>query len=271
MITIAFVGPSGTGKSHRAIMVARQYGVDAILDDGLLIAENKVLAGISAKREPTRLASVRRALFVEEAHAKMVRDAIRKHDLQKILILGTSDGMVERIAKLLELPEISEYVRIEDVSTDAEITLAQSMRRKEGQHVIPVPAFEIKKDFSGYFLHPSRLFRKSLDTDGQDTEDDKTIVRPTFSYLGDYTISDNVIAQIAMYEAKKNKSVYKVNSVDIRKSPHGAHIDVIITLYYGCDIKKTANWIQRAIVHGVEKHSAVNVRRVHILVKGLQV
>lgn len=37
MDVIALVGPSGTGKSHRALMVARQNKADAIIDDGILI------------------------------------------------------------------------------------------------------------------------------------------------------------------------------------------------------------------------------------------
>ena len=35
MRVIAFVGPSGTGKSYRSVMVSQQYGADAIIDDGL--------------------------------------------------------------------------------------------------------------------------------------------------------------------------------------------------------------------------------------------
>ena len=50
MEVVAFVGPSGTGKSHRAIGVAHNNNCDAIIDDGLLIKGTKILAGTSAKR-----------------------------------------------------------------------------------------------------------------------------------------------------------------------------------------------------------------------------
>ena len=33
----AFVGPSGTGKSYRAQMVANEKNINFIIDDGLLI------------------------------------------------------------------------------------------------------------------------------------------------------------------------------------------------------------------------------------------
>ena len=45
MKVIAFTGPSGTGKSFRAISVAHQHGCDGIIDDGLLIEGTKILAG----------------------------------------------------------------------------------------------------------------------------------------------------------------------------------------------------------------------------------
>lgn len=64
MDVIALVGPSGTGKSHRALMVARQNKADAIIDDGILIKDNKIIAGHSAKREASKIMAIRRAVFV---------------------------------------------------------------------------------------------------------------------------------------------------------------------------------------------------------------
>jgi len=48
---VGFVGPSGTGKSHRAVWVARERGIDFIIDDGLLIRGAQIIAGKSAKRK----------------------------------------------------------------------------------------------------------------------------------------------------------------------------------------------------------------------------
>ena len=41
MRVLAFVGPSGTGKSYRAQLVARENNIHYIIDDGLLINENR--------------------------------------------------------------------------------------------------------------------------------------------------------------------------------------------------------------------------------------
>lgn len=67
MEVVAFVGPSGTGKSHRAIGVAHNNNCDAIIDDGLLIKGTKILAGTSAKNETNRIQAVKRAILRKTA------------------------------------------------------------------------------------------------------------------------------------------------------------------------------------------------------------
>ena len=60
----AFVGRSGTGKSYRAQYVARDNNVSYIIDDGLFIKDNEVIAGTSAKKAPTKIETVKHALFL---------------------------------------------------------------------------------------------------------------------------------------------------------------------------------------------------------------
>ena len=75
----AFVGPSGTGKSYRAQMVAGQNNISYIIDDGLLINENEVVAGESAKKAPTKIETVRHAVFIDEKDRKEMVKAIKKY------------------------------------------------------------------------------------------------------------------------------------------------------------------------------------------------
>ncbi|MCC8169651.1 MAG: Asp23/Gls24 family envelope stress response protein [Oscillospiraceae bacterium] len=269
MRVIAFVGSSGTGKSYRSVTVSDRYGADGIIDDGLLISHGKVIAGTSAKKEHTKIASVKHALFMEQWHANEVKKALVDYNIQCLMILGTSDRMVEKIAARLGLPKVEQYIRIEDVATPKEMEMAHNMRVNQGKHVIPVPTFEIKKDFSGYFLHPLRRFQKNLDTEIDTADADKSIVRPTFSYMGDYTISDNVIESIAVYEAERIENVGKVQHINIRKTKHGVHIDMTVTLIYGCNIYDTCREIQLAVRDNVEKYTSINARRVHIFVRNL--
>ncbi|MBP5262009.1 MAG: hypothetical protein J6Z43_07785, partial [Clostridiales bacterium] len=73
---IAFVGQSGTGKSTRAIAVARQNSIDYLIDDGLLINGGRIVAGTSAKKAPSKMESVRQALFVDPTRSEVMRRAI---------------------------------------------------------------------------------------------------------------------------------------------------------------------------------------------------
>lgn len=269
MKVIAFVGPSGTGKSYRAISVSRENGADAIIDDGLLISQGRVIAGTSAKKEPTKIASVKHALFMNEYQIKEVTDALNSFDIQCVMILGTSDGMVKKIAHNLGIEPIEQIVRIEDIATDDEMDMALRMRREEGKHVIPVPTFEIKQDFSGYFIHPLRYFLKNRNEESQSGKADKSIVRPTFSYMGDYTISDNVIKAITVHEANKIDGIGKVLSTNVRKTKHGIHIDMTISVKFGHNIGLVSRQIQDSVRINIEKHTSINARRVNILVKGL--
>lgn len=196
----AFIGPSGTGKSYRAQMVASENDIAYIIDDGLLINENDVIAGNSAKKAPTKIETVKKAIFVNDSDRNEMKKAIRKSKPQSILILGTSDGMIDKITENLGLPKPCKRIYIQDVATEAEIETAKRIRTTQGKHVIPVPTFEIKKDFSGYILDPLQIFKfKGKGTDPYITE--KSIIRPTFSYLGNFTISDVVFRQIVEYLA----------------------------------------------------------------------
>ena len=117
----AFVGPSGTGKSYRAQMVAGEYDIHYIIDDGLFIKDNEVIAGNSAKKAPTKIETVKHALFLTEEEKKEIRKAIKKYKPEGILILGTSDNMVKKIAENLGLPEVEKIIRIEEIATPEEM------------------------------------------------------------------------------------------------------------------------------------------------------
>lgn len=268
MRTVGFVGASGTGKSHRASWVASEREIQFIIDDGLLIKSNQVIAGKSAKREKTRIGSIKCALFTEDGHAREVIDAIRRYGAEAILILGTSDEMVERIAKRLELPGVSEWVHIEDVADEFEIKQAIATRREQGKHVIPVPTFEIKKDFSGYFLDPLQIFRRKGKVNFQ-FDGEKSVVRPTFSYLGNYTISDYTVYQIVEYVVTNVKGVGKISRFRAENRPEGTYMEMDLILVYGCRIRELIQEVQKKVGEEVEKLTALNIKQVNVTVKSL--
>ncbi len=271
MKTYAFVGPSGTGKSYRAQMVAQSRNIKFIIDDGLLISENQVVAGQSAKKAPTKVETVRNALFLDEAKKKEVQKAIKKYKPDSILILGTSDKMVSEIASNLGFEKISETIYIEDVATEDEMATARNIRKTQGKHVIPVPTFEIKKQFSGYLLDPLQIF-KSTGKGNAPYIDEKSIVRPTFSYLGNFTISDTVFKQIVTYIAKKNKNVYSVPRITIYKHKgynDGIFMAIDIIINYGVNAMEAANKFKSQVKKEIENLTAMNVLKIDIVVKGV--
>ena len=268
----AFVGPSGTGKSYRAQMVANSRGVEYIIDDGLLICGNEVVAGISAKKAPTKIETVKNALFQDEAKKKEMQEVFRKRRPKSILILGTSDGMVKKIASNLNLPEISEIIYITDVATEEEMETARRIRVTQGKHVIPVPTFEIKKDFSGYLLDPLQIF-KSTGSGNDPYIAEKSLIRPAFSYMGNFTISDTAIRQIVEIVLKKINGVYKLHRAIIRKQEggygDGIYIYLELIINFGFNIIELTEIIKSRIKKEVENLTAMNVLKMEILIKSI--
>ena len=266
----AFVGPSGTGKSYRAQMVASEKNVNFIIDDGLLIKDNQVIAGESAKKAPTKIETVKHALFYKEEEKQEIVHALKKYKPDSILILGTSDGMVQKIALNLGLPEVSDITYISDVATQEEMQTARRIRVTEGKHVIPVPTFEIKKDFSGYLLDPLQIFK----TKGRGQKpyiSEKSIIRPTFSYLGNFTISDTVFRQILEYLVVKTSWIHKVQKIRVENFGEGAKLYMEVTIVYGFNVIEGINEFKSKAKKEIETLTAMNVEEFDVVVKNVYV
>ena len=264
----AFVGPSGTGKSYRAQMVAAENDIHFIIDDGLLIKDNEVIAGNSAKKAATKIETVKKALFLQEGQSKEIQEALKKNKANSILLLGTSDGMVEKIAENLKLPKISKTIYITDVATEEEMETARRIRVTEGKHVIPVPTFEIKKDFSGYLLDPLQIF-KSRGNGQKPYISEKSIIRPTFSYMGNFTISDNVFKQLVEYLAIKQEEVTRVLKTRVRSSDIGAVIYMEVEVKYGCNVVETLKDFKQKAIREIENWTAMNVAEMDVVAKSI--
>lgn len=268
MRTVAFVGPSGTGKSYRAQWVARENSLECIIDDGLLIKENKILAGKSAKKESSRMASVKRAIFNDDSHAKSVIEAIKSEQPNGVLILGTSDEMVDKIITRLQLPKVEKTIYIEDVASEKEIEKARYLRKQLGKHVIPVPSVEIKNQFSGYFLNPLKIF-KGRESNEESTTFEKTIVRPSFSYMGEYTISETVINSLVYNLGKDYMGIKRIIKVRNKNTEDGVIVDIeIMGMYIDKLMDAISNFGQK-VLSEIERITALNVEEINIVVKSI--
>ena len=266
---LAFVGPSGTGKSYRAQMVANENNINYIIDDGLLIKGNEVIAGVSAKKAPTKIETVKEALFLQPEKREAVKKAIRKNKPEAILILGTSDKMVKEIASNLGLPEIERIIYINEVATEAEMETARRIRVTQGKHVIPVPTFEIKKDFSGYILDPLQIFRFRSGSKPYISE--KSIIRPTFSYLGNFTISDTVFRQMIEYVAQKLPAIYRVLKVRIENYGEGPYIYMEVSVVFGNNVVTVLKEFRNRCVKEIENATTMNVQKIEVVAKEIYV
>ena len=266
----AFVGPSGTGKSYRAQMVANENNIHYIIDDGLFINDNEIIAGESAKKAPTKIETVKKALFLQQAQKDEIRKAIEKYKPESILILGTSDGMVNKIAANIGLPPIEKIIYIDEIATPEEIQEARRSRVTEGKHVIPVPTFEIKKDFSGFILDPLQIF-KFKGENNKPYISEKSIIRPTFSYLGNFTISDTVFRQIIEYIAYKDKNIHKIIRTRIDNQPEGPYVYIELSVEYGENVRTIVDNFKNKVIKELEKLTTMRVRTIKIIIKQIYV
>ncbi|SUP41155.1 hypothetical protein [Veillonella criceti] len=273
MEVIAFVGPSGTGKSHRALVVAHENGAECIIDDGILIHNNRIVAGFSAKKEESRLKAVRRAIFQDPEQVRSVKEQLDIIKPKKILILGTSENMVGKISSALDIGKPERYIHIEDIASSREIEKAQNARLKEGKHIIPVPTMELKPHFKGYLIDPIKSIlrrTRSTKTNGAAPQDfEKSVVRPVFSYYGRLTFSDQVIEALIKNSLSKVPDMAECDDIKIKKTSKGTNalmLDMGVSIYRGRPVKQIMNDMHKAISNEIEYITGMSVERLSIVV-----
>src|SRR6056297_144167 len=267
MKVIALVGGSGTGKSDKALLIAHKEHIEYIIDDGLLIRKDKILAGLSAKKEANRIQAIRRAIFFEKEHAQSVRNVIKKENPKKIMVLGTSKDMVNKIVKTLELPTVSQIFFIEDISSAKEIQLARNSRSREGTHIIPLPGIEVQRKFPINLVESLEIFyRKRY---GNRKIGERTVVRPPFSYFGKLFISENAILDIIFFTIKDFKEVIRVGKTKIDITEEGILIQMNLILRYGKNIPDIVRRIQENLKKELDYITGINIIKINVLVEDL--
>ena len=279
MEVIAFVGSSGTGKSHRALVVAHENNIECIIDDGILIHDNKIVAGFSAKKESSRLKAVRRAIFQDKEQVAAVREQLDKINPKYLLIIGTSDNMVQKITKALGIPAPIRYIRIEDVATPKEIEKAQHARLKEGKHIIPVPTMELKPHFKGFLIDPIKtmwrnrtLKKQNPDKLGQIGSEgfERSVVRPAFSYYGRLTFADDVIIELVKNGLRKVSGVDQSSDINFKRSSkgqNGLEIDMSVVIQHGYPVRSLMQQVQKSVRNEIEYITGMSIERLSIKVK----
>ncbi|MGB9803533.1 Asp23/Gls24 family envelope stress response protein [Desulfofundulus sp.] len=269
MEVFALVGPSGTGKSFRAIATAHEFGAELIIDDGLLIKGNRILGGVSAKRQSTRIGAIKVALFMDEEHVRQARAVLEKEKPSRVLVLGTSVGMVEKIAERLGLPQVSRIISIEEIASPREIRQALTMRTRYSKHVIPAPTVEVKKRFPDMIADSLRIFTGRKGSHGKRSWLEQSVVRPTFTCYGKLTITTSALVSIISRVTEEVPGVKSAGRVNVQRDEDGVIIEVQPVLYYGFVLNRVGREIQQAVKIQVEEMTGLVVKYVNILIKEL--
>lgn len=270
MEIISFTGKSGTGKSYQANRICIEKNIEAIIDDGLFIYKGKVIAGSSAKKCSTKAAAVRTALFSNEKQAETVRRAIRQCRPKRMMIIGTSDRMVDWITKSLELHSPDERLYIEDFTTEEEREIAFHSRHDEGNHVIPAPMGQLRRDFSGYFMNPLKLIQDLVIDAAKEynEERDITVVRPHFSYFGKFSISARAIRDIVEISADNYEGI-SVEKIQQHGRESKLTINVDIKALKTADAVRNAMQFQETVHRAVEDITSFSVNAVNVRIQQL--
>lgn len=271
MEVYALVGGSGTGKSHRAAFVASEYNIDIIIDDGLLIQGGNILGGMSAKRAPTRMGAIRTALFTDDNHTKAAIDIINRLNPDKILILGTSLGMIEKIVNRLKLPAPEKVITIDEIATTEDIETARYIRNNYGKHVIPVPTAEVSRTYPGLFIDSVNVFLKLKNRPKPKTAVEKTLVRPIYFLCGRISIADNVIKLLVNKGIEETRAPVRSKKVTVVQSEEGVRLELTMTVNYGIYIPGCLKELREILKEKIEYLTGLDIIAVDILVSGIDI
>ncbi len=266
----ALVGASGTGKSYHAKILSQEIGIDLIIDDGLLIRGDKILGGHSAKREKNYMGAIRCALFDEKTHRDEIARCLYKQKFKKILILGTSEKMVNKIAVRLQLPPPQKIIKIEEIATPEEIERALRSRRVEGKHVIPVPSMEVQRNYSQIFYDRVKVFfsRKQNILGGKSEQVfEKSVVRPEFSKnSGKVTISEAALSQIVIQCVEEYDKNVRIKKLSIKTDANGYRLVILMDVPFGTQLIGKIRHMQEFIIDNVERYTGILIEDAHIII-----
>lgn len=264
---LALIGRSGTGKSFRAQLLAQKYGINLIIDDGLLIRDQNIIAGRSAKKEKVKLTAVKTALFTDRGHVDEVLLALQRQNFKRVLILGTSEKMVRSIAQKLDLPHPHRIINIDDVATQEEIETARRARQNEGKHIIPVPSIEVKRNYPHMLLDSVRiLIKKGLSFRKQPQVIEKTVVTPEFSSRGRVTISEGSLIQMVFHCVSEFDSMLEIIKVIVKEDRRSYSLEVVLSIPYGMQIAGRIHSLQQYIMVNIEKFTGIILKQVDITI-----
>ncbi|AHH08787.1 Hypothetical protein BAN_0033600 [Borrelia anserina BA2] len=262
----SLVGVAGTGKSFRSHLIADKYSIPLIIDDGVLIKNMKIIAGSSAKFEDNVFDAIKRSIFEDDAHRNEIVEALRRENFNKILILGTSIRMIDKITSRLFLPRSSKIIYITDVSTKKEIEKAR-ISRQMGEHVVPAATFEITSIKPNLLLDSIRVFFKSKGFLSKKKNYIRSIVKPHFHEEGGIlSVSKNAVRQIIEHCVSEYNKDYIVYNLKIKKNQGSYSFKLFLDVPLENDLLGNAEMLRHYIIENVLKYTVINISGIDVII-----
>ena len=260
----ALVGPSGSGKSFRAQLISTRHSMDLIIDDGLLIQGQKILGGHSAKAHNNALTAIKVAAFHNNRSAQSAREQISAIQPRRILILGTSDKLVNMISRRLNLPMPHRYIRIEDIASRAEIDAAHSARESEGKHIIPVPQVEVRRDYAHMAVDAVRIFWQ------RGVLRKKGIVFEKTEILGQgrgaVSVSERALSQMVSHCLDEYDPQVELTRLIVIKSTGSWALEVLVNVPAGIAMGTSLHELREIIMSSLQLYTGLILSKVDITI-----
>ncbi len=279
----ALYGRSGTGKSHRAVKLAHKYQIPTMIDDGLIIHRGKKVPNSkSAKSEKNMISAIRRAIFDDKEYAEKMKERIHKMSPERILILGTSQGMIYKITENLELPEPAVWIDVNDLTSSEERKIAKSHRVK-GKHVVPIAPTEIlnggiKVPLLGrlkYFLkgEGGTGTHKDSSLNKRRVLKEQAIVRANYQALGSVYIKENVLHDMVKYMLDNDSRVESIKEIDVQPPKSSPFIKAKIAVEFDWNnpLQKVGSQISNEITELVKTLTGIEELKIVIVISEITV
>ena len=233
MEVYALIGASGTGKSHNANSVMQDYGIDMMIDDGLLIRDGKKM--IDKITAALNLPSVKYKIFIQ--------DIVTPEQIE------LAQSMRREGKHVIPLPSI-------EVKKDLPNYWIDSIR-----------SFVTKKN-----KDKSKGKDKEKDADNDKSRvssEDKCIVRPRFSQLGRLTISENAIEQIVRHNLLKQNEFDGAAKIHVDMNEFGVSIYCEMKIKFGIPMQQAIEHFQIATIRDLDEMTNLSVGRIDVRIIGI--
>jgi len=154
-----------------------------------------------------------------------------------------------------------------------EIKKALRMRKIEGMHVIPAPTLEVQSRFLGALIEPLHIILPHhKETASPQLWTEQSMVRPTFTTLGKFYITETALKQIITYVINSSHlfgPIHNIAILDISKQKGNVVFKIELSGIYGTPLHLRTKILQKLIKKEVEYATNLNVQAVNIKIKNL--